>query len=163
MTVYSTSKYGDYYLEKGVVSNEIHYVQPFERPRSLYDSVRELFYYKSKTCIEDEYLFVVDTDLKENLFADNLHRQHFRECNFLHNRKSSIDLEKKRFLGCIPISDHSKNGGALEGLHNILFLSLFMGKGTSIDTREKTTIKGRDAESHFVNVTATLTVSKYYF
>ena len=65
MTVYSTSKYGDYYLEKGVVSNEIHYVQPFERPRSLYDSVRELFYYKSKSCIEDEYLFVMDTDPKE--------------------------------------------------------------------------------------------------
>ena len=163
VTVYSTPRYGGY-EEKGVVSNEIHYVQPFELRKYLEGSVHSLFQSNYKSCIEDEFLFVVDTtDPKEIVIVDNQHTKYFNECNFLHNRKSSIDLEKKRFLGCIPISDHSKNGGALEEFHNILFLSLFMGKGTTIDTQKKGTIKGRDAKSHFVNVTATLTVSKFDF
>ena len=164
--------------EEGLTFDEIHFVQPFnirrnreytppgQTPRPTFESNSSMITfdirhakYKRYHQPPNEYdrdaaFLIVDSHSKPQKDTTKI---------LTHNRTSTIDLSKKKVVGCIPISPISANQKFLNDFDKPEFLSLFLGKESSILTKTGDVIQGRNHLDHFVSVEARVHESEFFF
>ena len=159
-------KSSDYYSERSpdLKTNEVHFLQPCSlihkfTPIEILNSARnsgtvplyvddfDLF---GTVDNENDLLFLItQSDQIQNLSVTRSAKL------FWHNRTSPIDLDTKKVIGCVPISNNSVNRGQLKEFLNEKFLSLFMGKGTQFNYGSSV-LRGKSTAEHFVNIEASI-------